>query len=312
MLGVVDIYSKRQKRLRGEAQDVFQYDDIPSTLRVQVVQILKATIGESFVDDASENNYRRAVDILCKEYGTFYLPPTKQDPYQDRFYGRELFDFILSEEVTDMVMDAIEVSFRVADAGARYAGYLNRANASKIADRAIEELNARLKEHGVGYQFVGREIVRVDSALIHAEAVKPALRLLNTTQYSGPHDEFLSAYEHYRHGNHKEALVECLKAFESTMKAICDKRGWPYNQNDTASKLITVLFANDLVAPFWQTQLTSLRSLLESGIPTGRNKLGGHGQGATPSTVPEHIVAYMLHMTASTLVFLTTAESKLP
>ena len=40
--------------------------------------------------------------------------------------------------------------------------------------------------------------------------------------------------------------------------------------------------------------------MLESSIPTGRNKLSGHGQGTTPVSVPDYLVAYMLHMTAST------------
>jgi hypothetical protein len=51
--------------------------------------------------------------------------------------------------------------------------------------------------------------------------------------------------------------------------------------------------------------------MLESSIPTGRNRLSSHGQGSTPTTVPDYLVAYMLHMTASTLVFLTTADKNL-
>ncbi|WP_416347177.1 DUF7014 domain-containing protein [Castellaniella sp.] len=47
-------------------------------------------------------------------------------------------------------------------------------------------------------------------------------------------------------------------------------------------------------------------------MPTGRNKLGGHGQGTTTTTVPNHLVAYMLHMTASALVFLGESEAALP
>ena len=54
------------------------------------------------------------------------------------------------------------------------------------------------------------------------------------------------------------------------------------------------------------------RSMLESSVPTGRNKLSGHGQGSTPTTVPDYLVAYMLHMTASTIVFLAEAELSLP
>jgi hypothetical protein len=188
---------------------------------------------------------------------------------------------------------------------------MRRGNSSEKADDAISELNRRFKEHGVGYQFVESEIIRVDSELLHAETVKPALRLLNEINYHGAQQEFLSAYEHYRHGKNKEALNDCLKSFESTMKAICDKRNWAYQPNSTAKPLIQICFDKGLVPSFWQGQLSSLRSMLESSIPTGRNKLSGHGQGTTPTKVPDYLVAYMLHMTASTLVFLTTAEKKL-
>ena len=208
-------------------------------------------------------------------------------------------------------LDAVELSFRVIDHSTRSWSYLNRNNASKIADDAISELNGRFKEHGIGFQFIDGEMIRVDSELIHSEAVKPALRLLNSKNYSGAQQEFLSAYEHYRHNKNKEALNDCLKSFESTMKAICDKRKWKYNLNATAKALIQVCFDNDLVPPFWQQQLASLRSMLESSIPTGRNKLSGHGQGSSPVVVPDYLTAYMLHMTASTLVFLVKAEEEL-
>ncbi len=88
------------------------------------------------------------------------------------------------------------------------------------------------------------------------------------------------------------------------MKAICDKHKWQYQANAKAKTLIQISFDKDLVPSFSQTQLTSLRSMQESSIPTGRNKLSGHGQG-TEST---YLVAYMLYITASTLVFFTTAE----
>jgi len=57
--------------------------------------------------------------------------------------------------------------------------------------------------------------------------------------------------------------------------------------------------------------MSALRSLLEGGVPTGRNKLSGHGQGATPTTVPEHIVSYVLHMAAAAIVFLVRSEQNI-
>lgn len=314
-MGIFNIFSKRQKRLRGEMPDVYQYDTIPHSLRVQIVHIMNDAIGE-FNDDTYHyhadirQGYKTAVQILCREYGVFRLGSTPAHAEED--YGNQLFNFLLQTQDTEQVVDVIEICSRVVDNWCCVNGYLGRLDANRVASEAIMELNARLKEHGVGYQYLDGEIVRVDSELIHAEAVKPALRLLNTKSYKGAHQEFLKAYEHYRHGRTKEALNECLKAFESTMKSISDKRGWTYSPNDTAIKLIAVLYDNGLVPSFWQGQLGSLRSLLESSIATGRNKMAGHGQGTTPTEVPSHIAAYMLHMTASTLVFLTTAEEAMP
>ena len=67
-----------------------------------------------------------------------------------------------------------------------------KQKASERADDAINELNTRFREHGIGFQFVEGEIVRVDSELIHSEAVKPALRLLNEKNYHGAQQEFFS------------------------------------------------------------------------------------------------------------------------
>lgn len=310
-MAIFDLFSKRQKKLRGDVPDVYVYDNLPQSLRVQIVHIWTDTLGkgEQYWDGQVKQSYEFIVNTLCREYGLFKLPGAKD--YGDREFITELANFFLQVNDVERALDAIELSFRVIDRFTRSWEYLRRNDASERAEQAISELNNRFKEHGVGFQFVEGEIVRVDSELLHVEAVKPALRLLNEKNYQGAQQEFLSAYEHYRHGKNKEALNDCLKAFESTMKAICDKRKWAYQSNATAKALIQVCFDNHLVPSFWQQQLSSLRSMLESSIPTGRNKLSGHGQGTVPTAVPEYLVAYMLHMTASTLVFLTNAEKSL-
>ncbi|MFT5815793.1 MAG: hypothetical protein ACI9VT_003568 [Psychroserpens sp.] len=315
-MSIFDIFSKRQKTLRGDVPDVFTYDILPDPLRVQIVHIWTDCLGEDqkYYDHYGKGPnvkaaYKFIVDTLCREYGLFKLPTAEK--HGERMYLDELANHLLQEQDIEKQLDVVELSFRYIDSVTRDYQYLGRNNASQYADDAISELNSRLKEHGVGFQFVAGEIVRVDSELLHVEAVKPALRLLNEKNYQGAQQEFLSAYEHYRHGKHKESLNDCLKSFESTMKAICEKHKWPYQPNATAKTLIQICFDKELVPTFWQQQLTSLRSMLESSVPTGRNKLSGHGQGAVPTSVPDYLVAYMLHMTASTLVFLTTAEKKI-
>lgn len=314
-MSIFDLFSKRQKQLRGEVPDVYTYDSIPQPLKVQIIHIWKDALGD-------ENEYRDSylgtgraykfiVDTLCREYGLFALPTTSKS-YGDRNYLGELANFLLQEEGAERVLDAVELSFRYIDRMTRRHEYRHKQNASKTADDAIEELNDRFKEHGIGFQFADGEIIRVDSQLIHAEVVKPALSLLNGKLFAGAQAEFLKAHEHYRHGNSKEALTESLKALESVIKVICAKRQWTHDPNATSRQLLQVLFQNGLIPSFWEQHFSALRSTLESGVPTARNRLGGHGQGGTITEVPGFLVGYVLHLTASAIVFLVDAEKALP
>jgi AbiJ N-terminal domain 4 len=314
-MSIFDIFSKRQKRLRGDVPDVYAYDSIPQPLKVQIIHIWRDTLGD-------ENQYRQEylgtrqayqfiVDTLCREYGLFRLPHVK-DEYGGRHYIEELGNYLLNESNPEKVLDAVELSFRYIDKLTRRFDYLSRQNASSVADEAIEELNLRFREHGIGYEYVDGEVVRIDSELIHAEVVKPALALLRGVEYEGAQAEFLKAHEHYRKGNDKEALAECLKSFESVMKVICARRGWAHDPTATSRALLQIVFDNELIPKFWEQHFSALRSSLESGVPTARNRLGGHGQGVAVIQVPTYLVAYVLHLTASAIVFLREADNAKP
>ncbi|MDN4624243.1 STM4504/CBY_0614 family protein [Pantoea agglomerans] len=305
-MAINDLYSKRQRRLRGEvANDVYQYTDLPKVLRVQAVQLMQDIIGPPENRFTAESYlYEHIHKALCREYGVFSLSSTTYD-------GKAISQFITNEPDYERCLDAIELVFKYIDSTVRedYRTYKCRPDS---IDDAINELNFRFKEAGVGYQFESGEIIRVDSQFVHSEAVKPTLQILGSNpSYEGANDEFLSAHEHYRHQHYKECLNDCLKSFESLMKAIHVKRGWDFNQNDTAKKLINGCLTNGLIPEYMQNEFSSLRSLLESGIPTIRNKEGGHGQGHEVTTVPEHLASYALHLTASTLLFLAKCDEKL-
>ncbi|GAJ00054.1 unnamed protein product, partial [marine sediment metagenome] len=171
-------------------------------------------------------------------------------------------------------------------------------------DDAIEELNDRFKEHEIGYQYVSGTIIPMDSQYIHTEAVRPAISLLQEAGFDGASEEFLNAHKHYREGRNKEAIAEALKAFESTMKSICSFMTWEVPQNATAKPLIDVCFSNGLIPKALSSHFNSLRTTLESGLPTASNRLARHGQGQKKVTVPDHIAAYALHLAATNIVFL--------
>lgn len=293
-----DLYSKRQRRARGDAPDVYQDHDIPQGLRHQLAQIFRDSLGSTRVP------WDEMVSILLKEYGTGHLT-TRDSPGTPR---QTIADFLLDVADTDQVLDVVELAAHGAHVVHRDGLGAAVYNASQTDKEMADEINHRFREHGVGYQIEGLQVVRVDSQLLHAEAVKPALTLLAADAYAGPNAEFLTAHERYRHGDHEEAIVACLKSFESMLKVICKRREWPHADGATAKGLLDVVFANELFPPWMQAQFAGLRAMLEAGVPTIRNKSGGHGQGAEVRETPGYLAAYAIHSTAAAILLLAGAD----
>jgi hypothetical protein len=308
---ILDLFSRRKKRLEKEGkQDIYQYDSLPQPFRVQVTHIWKDAIGPFSVDSLglgmespSNQIWKFIQESLCREKGLYSLSQLEAHP------PNQCIDYLLRSN-TDDALDLIELSFRVIDRVVRQWNpwQIEQAKITQNPDDAIQELNERFQQHGIGYRYMGGIIVRADSQVIHSDVVEPALALLNAEGFDGPADEFIRAFDHYRHGRNKEAIAEALKAFESTMKAICKARNWAYPQNATAKPLIDLLFSKGLVPAELQTHFGGLRSALEAGLPTVSNRTSRHGQGPDPTIVPSHVVAYMLHLAASNIVFLVEAH----
>ncbi len=302
-----ELFSKRQKRIRGEVPDVYQCETIPTKLRIQIIHIWSDVWGQVEYDYWGNSNnayevYRFIHKTLCREYGMFSLGK-EEKPFE------KVINFFLDTKETEKVIDVIEFSFRcfdpeVLDDTRLFSPYIP-------PDKAINELNNRFREHGVGYQYKSGQIIRVDSQLIHSEAVRPTLKFLSDPMYKGANEEFLKAHGHYRNKNYKDCVNNCLNAFESCLKIICRKNSWNYNEKDSASRLIAIVFDNGLIPPFMQSHFSALRSTLESGVPTVRNNWTGHGKGPEEITVPEYMAAYILHLTASNILFLAKADEEL-
>jgi hypothetical protein len=302
-MGIFDLFSKRQSRLRGEFPDVYVYDDLPNSLRVQIVHIIRDAFGgDHYGSVHASEAYKFINNALCREYGVFEL--TKHP----RSLDDSVFNFFLTEKSVERALDVIELSFKLIDTYIR-DHYPHNSGAKIGPDDAIAELNGRFKEHGIGFQFESSELIRVDSDFIHSEAVKPTLAILRESKYEGANDEFLKAHEHYRHGRYKECLVDALKSFESTLKVICAERGWKTQPTDNAKALINACLSQGLLPSFLESQMGAVRSLLESGLPTVRNKLGGHGQGTETIAVPEYFARYALNLTASSILLMAEADA---
>jgi AbiJ N-terminal domain 4 len=314
------LFSKRKNAAENPSPSALRYE-LPMEFRNQVIHIWRDSIGYSeqpFVDrtaDFYEDELRAVQQIhraysvmhkaLCDEYGVLALPESENatGPCQ-------ALRIFLQSAKADRALDAIEISFRMLPEFQEWLLANGLFQPVLDAHESIEKLNARFKEHAIGYRFEHDRIIRIDSEFLHAEAVEPALQLMYVLGYDGAFQEFILAHKHYRQGpdHYDDCLTNCLKSLESTLKTICDRRKWKYNPLGTASKLFDSVFSNGLIPDYLQSHFSGLRCALESGVPTIRNREGGHGSGEKPNIVPEYLAAFQLHLTASAIVFLIRAN----
>lgn len=308
---IFDLYSKRKRRAEQGAPGPYQYDVIPPELRRQIVIIWLDTIGPfapadhySFHGERPSNDrWRFIFKTMLKERGVFELGNRQSDPCE------QCQEFLLNAD-TDDALDIIEVSFRLIE---RVLGDLSpyqrrEESLSQEPDDAIAELNARFREHRLGYQYVNGQIVRVDSELLYNEVTIPALVLLHEEGFEGPLDEFMNAHEHYRKGEAKDANVDALNALESTLKAICDARKWRYPAGANGAGLVKIVIQHGLIPPELQSHFDHLIEAMKTGLPPVRHNYGGHGQGAERKSVPDHLAGYALHLMAANIVLLIEAH----
>jgi hypothetical protein len=178
-------------------------------------------------------------------------------------------------------------------------------------DDVISELNARLREAAVGYEFTEGVMIRKDSEIVHRDVVIPALQLLKNPRFVAADKEYREAHEAFRYGRLEDCIVNCGKALESVLKVIGAARSWKVKDTDPASKLIRAAVEAGFLAQHSETSLNHLAGLIESSTPTVRNKMGGHGAGATPRIIPAHLAAFQLHQTAAVILFLAEQDALL-
>lgn len=296
---VIELYSERLLREQGKLPDILTYDAFSEKLRRQLFYAFEEVLGieaDTIRNQLIADSCVRFVRFLRSRHGAEALhPPLKSGSYEGQDCWRDLKAFVLNHPNIPDLLNAVQsVAIYFPDKAAK-TGY-------------SEDVNRAFNFARVGYQLEGTQIVRIDSTYMHADVVKPALMLLNGPEWVGPENEFRTALEHYRDGNTKESNQAALNALESTMKAICKLRGWTHDPGAQAKHLIAICFDKGLVPLYWASAWSGLRCILESGVPTGRNKAGGHGQGPVIQDAPPHLASYILHMTGAAIVYLIEAH----
>jgi hypothetical protein len=215
----------------------------------------------------------------------------------------------LLDSDTEQALDIIELTFGIIDSDLRKLKdwEMQRHRIRQSPDSAIEELNKRFRQHGIGYQFESGQLIKMSSDHVYEQVAVPAIRLLHAQEFAGVSKEFLSAHEHYRHGRFDSAIGEASNALESTIKTIFDRRKIPYDKHWTANKLIRKFFEADLTPEYLASSFESLIKILQ-GPPTVRNRESGHGEGSLPREIPPYLAEYALDSAAAGILFFVRAH----
>jgi AbiJ N-terminal domain 4 len=308
---IFELFSKRKKKIeKSGLVDVYQYDNVPKTLRVQVQQVLVDAIGPEYVIDSftthtpkhNPSSWKDINKTLCRELGVHRLANKSTK-------AAEVLDYI-GQANTEEFIDAVELCVRYLDIEIRhYQDYdQKKLGIIQSPQKAVDEINYRFREVCFGYQFENGEAFRVDSQFVHEEAIKPALKILNGLGFEGPKAEFLQAHRNYRSGEYEQAIVEAAKSFESTLRATCDLNRWEYENNARATDLLKVVRKYGLWPDYLDKSFDQLVATLASGLPKVRNDTAAHGQGAEVRTTPAYIAGYALHLCAAKIVLIAEAQ----
>jgi hypothetical protein len=218
----------------------------------------------------------------------------------------EFTAWFLNEADIDRLLDAIEFIFQIAPlVKSQWNSY-----DKNLFDMQVVEFNARCMEAGIGYQFVENQIIQMSDEFSHKEVILPTLQLISDPKFSVVQREFLEAHHAFRQQDFEKSLVECHKAFESTLKIIAAERKWGTSEDANAKKLIDSAFQQNFIPSFMQSGFTSLRSLLDSSVPAVRNKSAAHGQGNIPRKVSASLARFQLNQTAVAIRFLIDLDSE--
>lgn len=309
---IYELFSQRRRKEESKgAADVYQYDNVPNKLRVQMQQILNDAIGPQYLPDAysyhtpahNPDGWRLIHNTLCREKGCHRIV--------EKHYSIEnegVLNFIGSADVEGF-LDALELCGRVIERviGSWHDAMRSQKGITQSPASALEEINYRLRESGLGYQYEDGEIIRVDSQYAHEEIVKPALRVLKGSKFEGAQSEFLEAHRYYRAGDFQQSIVSAGKAFESALKTVCSIKGWKYENGARASDLLKIVRGNGLWPQYLDGSFDQLLATLSSGLPKLRNDAGAHGQGPELKIVPSYVAGYALHLSAAKIIMMSEA-----
>ena len=307
---IFNVYSQRSHSGDGEGT--------PLTSKFKV-RLLKWSV-DTFDDDNFWNAIRNALIYVC---GQAIPIPRTEVPMDQRIRSAvgnfllsskdaDWFDFIETVCKSEAVLPRRASLGRSSDTGKNFVGAVNKFFELDNLPYLLTEFELASPErpdirpirqglNDVPTVRAYPRIIRRDSEILHQEAIGPVVTLLREPDFRLANTEFLNALQDYRRGEYDDCVAKCGSAYESVMKIICKRRGWPM-QNDAAKLLGTIMI---------QTGLSQFlkQPLLQTAII--RNQLGSaHGAGTEPRTVSKSLAHYTINVTAAAILLLVEEASE--
>lgn len=279
---LIDVYSIRET---NNITDIFKYDNPSEGFKNRIFYLMKDEIriielAKLYKDITLHHGINRAINDA-------YL----DDPKLYKYYVIDGFERLISNHNDiNFYLDLIEL-------------FLVQYNGNK--QTILKSINKILLLDSLGYQIdeIKNQVIRIDSSHTYQDIIRPTLLLLNDDNFKNIDDEYRKAFEELKNGNYETVLVEANKAFESTMKIICDLKGYGLPNRHTATSLIAHLRQNNFITNFQDEKFNGLAKTLES-ISITRNNQAGHGQGSQTRNLSVIFAEYALRVTASNILLL--------
>lgn len=276
-----DVYSIRNIK----EIDIFEYENPSDKFKQQIFYLMKdSLVINEFVNLYKSITLHSGIKRNIKE--TYLENPSI---YQDYFISG--FEKLIEKQYDiEFYLDLVELFLNI------YSGNKNNI---------VQSINQIFYIDSLGYQVdeIKNQIIRIDSLHTYQEIIQPTLLLLNDDKFKNADNEYRKAFEELKNGNYESVLVEANKAFESTMKIICDLKGYELPNKHTATALIAHLRKNNFITNFQDEKFNGLSKTLES-ISIIRNNQAGHGQGSAVRNLSVIYAEYALRVTASNILLL--------
>lgn len=149
------------------------------------------------------------------------------------------------------------------------------------AEAFQQEINKVLDLHECPWRLADGEFFKLDGDFVGARLASIAHDALVANNFTGAADEYAKSRQELCSGEVKDAILHAGKSFESVLKVLT---GLDHaNANQLIQEMLSQGFLDDLP----DNIRSGFAEQVMKTLPSLRNKLGGHGQGADVVDIPE-------------------------